>query len=360
MLGLHRAILGSAVVNATSAPEIPMHALLLALTLTGGGDLVLLDAPPELARQLRPVLTARGFDVVTTPAVRDTLDRAAVAMSLGALDEPAPSGLPADVLEEWKQATSACRAIAGAPYGASNAKARSCGGDIPEGLWVRFVESSHATSVVEASSDGSQTPSVTLTLFALDDRERPRAGTQLVQKIPPAEVARLGGHLAAMLAGTEGTTESRRLTHYMIPVPPAGATDPAAGGPVHEGDAIHAPALPIPAACKAPATIAVSPKDSPLARNLEEAYARSMAAHAGPTLPALACTVTLQTTPDKMLGLTGFDSELRCGKHHAHATFGALMASAGAPGVQSKLVDRLLGPLIGSLCGVAQRAPVEP
>ena len=130
--------------------------------------------------------------------------------------------------------------------------------------------------------------------------------------------------------------------------------------PVHEGDLAHAPALPIPAACKPPATITVTPKDSPLARNLEERYAESVKVHAGPTLPALACAVTLQTTQEKLLGLTGFDGELRCGKHHAHTTFGSPMASAGSPGVQNKLTTRLLSPLIDSLCGVAQRAPVEP
>ena len=94
-----------------------MHALLLALTLAGGGDLVLLDAPPDLVKQLRPVLAARGLEVVTTDAVHAKLNAKAAKLMAGNIDEPPPSGLPADVVAEWEEATMACRAIAGAPYG---------------------------------------------------------------------------------------------------------------------------------------------------------------------------------------------------------------------------------------------------
>lgn len=326
-----------------------MHALLFALTLAAGGDLVLLDAPPTLAKQLRPVLAARGFEVVTTPGVHAALQSAASRLAHGALEEKAPRGIPPDVAAEWDQATAACRASAGLPFDATNAAAVRCGADIPEGLWVRFVDRRHATRVVEAvpAADGA----VGLTLFAAAARDARSL------HLAASEAAQVGAHLAGMLAGVEGSASLRPVTHYMLPVAPPGAVDPLED---EDDDDAGPAAFSVPEACKLPAKIVVHGKDATLARALEAHFARLVAAHTGPALPELSCTETLTAHEDKLMGLMGHEGELRCGAQRTRATIGAPLQGGSSSATEERLAQALIEELVARRCGPAQRAPVEP
>lgn len=266
-----------------------------------------------------------------------------LGMTFETFDEPPPTGWPAALEGDWKNAVAACRSLLGPPpFKGDPLHAFACSTTLGGSLWQRLLTHQAPKDVVVVTLH--DLPGGAVMMKALRHAPSAANGLGASAEVPAAQAGTKARDVLAQLFDGKGTAETRAV----LDQPPAVVSVDAMAFPGEDGDALAPVALK--STCPGlPAELTIVPKDAPLAKALAARWKKSVTGATGTA--ACELLATEQTEAVAMTAVKTRRTRLACGAVPGNGVVSLSVAKQPL----DKLTESTLNGLAKALCVAAKK-----